>query len=275
MREQLRRNQRGAAGTAGRMLLWTACGVVLFIACIKLVPLVSLTSQFSQALEPSALISTFGDVRASIAKGQPTPTDRPDPAKASYEGKSAKETGAIADEVCLQHTDARYPHGSKTQRLTTKELRDFTLSEMDHFDELMRCLLTEAPQRYCSANQRRMIAAEIAMYFRGIAYGNRALDRLRNPIPPGKTNPTFMEVQAQLAISRAGREFQQKLKRAELVYDQGVLNAIEWRLRDGLLTKAEVDIFAPEAPQAIRERFARVQPGKPTCPVEPWWAFRR
>jgi hypothetical protein len=281
MRERLRRAQSGAAATAGRMLLWAACAVVLFLVSLWLVPVIDLTSRV-KSLPPSPSIPTWSDVQASVAKGEPTTAYRPDPAiqaqpanKAAYEGKSAKEIGAIADEVCFQRTHARYPHWSKTPRLTTKELQDFTVSEMDHFDELLRCLLSEAPQRYCSSGQRRMIAAEISMYFRGIAYGNRALDRLRNPIPPGKTNPTFMEVQAQLAISRAGSEFQLKLKRAELKFDSGVLNAIEWRLRDGLLTKAEVDTFAPAAPEAIRERLARVQTGKPTCPVEPWWAFWR
>ena len=195
------------------------------------------------------------------------------PVKAAYEGKSAKEIGAIADEVCFQRTHARYPHWSKTPRLTTKELQDFTVSEMDHFDELLRCLLTEAPQRYCSSGQRRMIAAEIGMYFRGVAYGNRALDRLRNPIPTGKTNPNFAEVQAQLTISHADPEFLRKLKKAELVHDLG--DAIEARLRDGLLTKAELDSFAAAAPQAIRDRFAKTVPGKSNCPDEPWWAFWR
>lgn len=281
MREQLRRGQRGAAATAGRMLLWTACGVVLFLVTFRLVPLVGLTSRIVP-LEPSPSIPTWSDVQTSIAKGQPTPAYRPDPAiqarppvKAAYEGKSAKEIGAIADEVCFQRTHARYPHWSKTPRLTTKELQDFTVSEMDHFDELLRCLLTEAPQRYCSSGQRRMIAAEIGMYFRGVAHGNRMLDRLRNPIPAGKTNPTFAEVQAQLAISHAGPEFSQKLKKAELVHDLGVVNAIEARLRDGLLTKAELDSFAAAAPQAIRDRFAKTVPGKSNCPDEPWWAFWR
>jgi hypothetical protein len=281
IREQLRRAQSGAAATAGRMLLWTACAVAVFLGSLWLVPVIDLTSRV-QPLPPSASIMTWGDVQASIAKGQPTPAYRPDPAvqarppvKAAYEGKSAKEIGAIADEVCFQRTHARYPHWSKTPRLTTKELQDFTVSEMDHFDELLRCLLTEAPQRYCSSGQRRMIAAEIGMYFRGVAYGNRALDRLRNPIPPGKTNPTFAEVQAQLAIGRAGTEFLRKLNKAELVHDLGVVNAIEARLRDGLLTKAELDSFANSTPQAIRERFAKVLPDKPSCPVEPWWAFWR
>jgi hypothetical protein len=261
------------------MLLWTACAVVVFLVSLWLVPVIDLTSRV-QPLLPSP--STWSDVQANIAKGEPTPAYRPDPAiqarppvKAAYEGKSAKEIGAIADEVCFQRTDARHPHRSKTPRLTTRELQDFTVSEMDHFDELLRCLLTEAPQRYCSSGQRRLIAAEIGMYFRGVAYGNRALDRLRNPIPPGKTNPTFAEVQAQLAISHAGPEFLRKLKKAELVHDLGVVNAIEARLRDGLLTKAELDSFADTAPQAIRERFARVLPDKPSCPVEPWWVFWR
>jgi hypothetical protein len=281
IREQLRRSRRGAAGVAGCMLLWTACGVLLFLMSFRLVPLIGLTSRI-QSLEPSPSITTWSDVQASIAKGQPALAYRPDPAiqarppvKAVYEGKSAKEIGAIADEICFQRTHARYPHWSKSPRLTTKDLQDFTVSEMDHFDELMRCLLTEAPQRYCSTGQRRMIAGEIAMYFRGIAHGNRALDRLRNPIPPGKTNPTFAEVQAQLAISHLGPELSQKLKKAELVSDLGVLNAIDARLRDGLLSKADLDSFAAAAPQAVRERFARTVPAKSNCPAEPWWAFWR
>src|SRR4030095_2949777 len=96
---------------------------------------------------------------------------------------------------CFARAQARVPHWSKTPRLTTKELNDFHLDEMPHFNELMHCLLTEAPARYCSSSQRGMITAEISMYFRGLEHGNRMLARLRADMVsgpgPGKRARTF------------------------------------------------------------------------------------
>src|SRR5262245_574852 len=129
MREQLRRGQRGAARAAGRMLLWAVCGVAVFGVGFWLM--------------------TWDDVRTAIAKGQPAIEARPR-VVASYQGKSAKEVGKIADEVCFQRAHAHYPHWNKTPRLSNTELEDFEVQSMDHFNELLHCLLTEGLQRYCS-----------------------------------------------------------------------------------------------------------------------------
>jgi hypothetical protein len=272
IRAQLRRG-RGPAAAAGRMLWFAACGAGLLVLGVWLMPLFF-------PLQSSPSLPTWSDVQASIANGQPTPHYRPDPAvqsrppvKASYEGKSASEVGKVADEVCFQRAHQRFPHWSKTPRLTTKELSDFHLDDMDHFNELMRCLLVEGLPRYCSASERRMVSAEVAMYFRVIAQGNRALERWRQRLQSPMVNPSFARVQEQLGTTGIDPDYLKKAKDAEFVYDSGVLNAIEARLRDGLLTKAERDHFAPLAPQQIRERFARVEPRKSACPDEPWWAF--
>jgi hypothetical protein len=57
--------------------------------------------------------------------------------------------------------------------------------------------------------------------------------------------------------------------------DQRVITAIESRLREGLLTKADRDEIAAAAPPAVRERLARIDPPESKCPDEPWWAFWR
>jgi hypothetical protein len=269
------RGSRGPAAAAGRMLLFAACGVALFGIGFWLMP------RF-YPLKPSPSLPTWDDVQASIAKGQPTPSYRPDPevqsrppVVAAYQGKSAGEVGKVADEVCFQRAHQRFPHWSKTPRLTTKELNDFHLDDMDHFNELLRCLLVEGLPRYCSARERRMVSSEVAMYFRVIAQGNKGLDRWRQQLQSPMVNPSFARVQEQLGTIGIDPDYLQKAKNAEFVYDSGVLNAIEARLRDGLLTKAERDHFTPVAPQQIRERFARVEPRKSVCPDEPWWAFWR
>ena len=122
-----------------------------------------------------------------------------------------------------------------------------------------------------------MVSAEIATYFRGIAYGNRDLERWRQQLQSGKVDPRFAEVQERLGepIGSVDPDYLRKAMKAELVYDLSVLDAIEARLRDGLLTKAERDHFTPAAPQWIRDRFARVEPPKSDCPDQPWWAFWR
>jgi hypothetical protein len=219
-------------------------------------------------LQPSASLPTFADVQASIKAGQPPPTYRPDPAIQSaprvipdYRGKTAAEIGKTADAVCFQRAHARYPHWSKTPRLTTKELSDFSGDDMNHFNELLRCLLTEGERRYCSRGERQMITGEIAMYFRGIEYSNRMLDRYYKIV---ETSPRLVP-----------RFETQNPRAAYVTPDMSVEAAIERRLLDGLLTAADRDRFLAVAPQNLRERFSRIQPPRSTCPQEPWWAFWR
>jgi hypothetical protein len=213
-------------------------------------------------------------------EGPADPHHRPDPAiqarppvVASYQGKSAKEVGKIADEICFQRAHARYPHWNKTPRLSNKELQDFQFHSMDHFNELLQCLLTEGLARYCSARERRQMAVEVRMYFSIIAYGNRDLDRWRERLLSGIVDPEFKKVQEALGTTGIDADYLQKAKQADFVYDSAVLNAIEARLRDGLLTKVELEHFEKAASQQIRARFERIAPRKSTCPVEPWWAF--
>src|SRR5204863_4598324 len=123
IRAQLRRSHgRSPVAAAVRMLLFAACGVALFGMGFWLMPRIHPLKQEVKLypLQPSASIPTWDDVQAAIAKGQPTPRYIPDPAilarppvVASYRGKSAKEVGKIADEVCFQRAHARYPHWNK------------------------------------------------------------------------------------------------------------------------------------------------------------------
>jgi hypothetical protein len=127
-------------------------------------------------LKPSPHLPTFHRVNPDGTPENPPPDLRVEPAPpnpSQYAGLSPRQAGKVADDVCFARAQARVPHWSKTPRLTTKELADFDFDEMPHFNELLTCLLTEAPVRYCSSGQRSMIKAEIAMYFRGIDYGNK------------------------------------------------------------------------------------------------------
>jgi hypothetical protein len=57
--------------------------------------------------------------------------------------------------------------------------------------------------------------------------------------------------------------------------DYRCIAAIEYRLRDGLLTKANRDEIAAAAAPQLRGRFTRIDPPKSARPDEPWWAFWR
>lgn len=217
-----------------------------------------------EPLKPSAEIPTFSGTRIDGSKiyVPPPPTAtaaqgaaiRVNPADVA--GKGANEVGKMADEVCFKRAHALHPHWSKSPRLTTKFLDEFHLDEMNHFNALMQCLITEAPTRYCSSSQRRMIVGEIDHYFRAIGYMNRDLEQLKRLAPNFEL--TFND---------------KPLPTAEP--DPPVIMAIEMRLRDGYLTLADRDRINASAPPDIRTRLARIEPRKSPCPEQPWWAFWR
>ena len=122
----------------------------------------------------------------------------------------------------------------------------------------MHCLITEAPARYCSQSERRMIAGEMFHYFRAIAWMNRDLEQLKQLVPNFDVDRAFND---------------KPLPTAEP--DPPVITAIETRLRDGYLTLADRDRINASAPPDIRTRLARIEPPKSRCPAPPWWAFWR
>jgi hypothetical protein len=215
--------------------------------------------------QPSAAIPTFATVGSNGDSGISPPTDvTPSPAPAmridpaALAGKSASEIGKMADDACFRRAHARYPHWSKTPRLTTKRLDEFHIDDMNHFNELLHCLITEAPTRYCSSSERRMIATEINHYFLAIAFFNRLTDRLRN-MPP--------DLVSEFNIARPDMP--------TMAPDRPVIAAIEAWLRDGYLTKADRDRLSANAAEEIRHRLARIEPPPSPCPAQPWWAFWR
>jgi hypothetical protein len=114
-----------------------------------------------------------------------------------------------------------------------------------------------------------MITAEIAMYFRGMEYGNSTLAKAKADI---------------IAARQAGRIERQfgpdpdlinRINRRELIADPRVVSAIEARLRDGTLTASDRDKFSAAALPPLRQRFASVKPSTRACPAQPWWAFWR
>ena len=221
-------------------------------------------------LQPSAALPSFQRVGADGLTERerhiPPPSERASP-PGKYAGTSPRQAGKVADEVCFARAHARFPHWSKTPRLTTKALNEFSSDDMQHFDELLQCLLIEGLTRYCSSSQRSMIAAEVAWYFRALDYGNKVLARVRAETASYRArqeNP-YQEDPAEAA----------RIRRIEFAADPRVVAAIEQRLADGVLTKADRETFSAAAPQWVRLRLAGVKPSAPLCPAQPWWAFWR
>lgn len=254
---EMRARLREAPPVPGRSAL---PGVFVFMGCALGVGLAAfLLAPRVYPLKPSADVPTFADVAHRLQAGEPAPAPAPVvPTNAAlYAGKSANDMGKLADDVCFKRAHARFPHWSKTPRLTTKKLDEFFFDDMNHFNELMHCLLTEAPARYCSSSQRRMIVGETQYYFRVIA-GLDQLQLLNPRRPPGFSNEDMAQPRF-----------------PHIAPDQKVMNAVEARLRDGLITKADRDRLSALAPQNIRERWLRIEPPPASCPVQPWWAFWR
>ena len=264
IRDKLRSDadHRPASGVFN-MLIWSMvplCGAAITFAAVmylftpRIVP-----------LQPSAAIPTFSQVQKNIGSDEPPSQGvtasqaaaiRIDPA--ALAGKSAAEIGKMADDVCFKRAQARYPNWSKAPRLTTKLLDEFNLDDMDHLNELMHCLITEAPVRYCSAADRRMIAGEIIHFFRLIGYLNRDLDQLKRMAPNFDFDRAFNDKPLPTAVP-----------------DQRMIGAIEARLRDGYLTLPDRDRINASAPQDVRTRLVRIESRKSPCPEQPWWAFWR
>jgi thymidine phosphorylase len=143
---------------------------------------------------------------------------------------------------------------------------------MPHFNELMTCLLTEAPTRYCSSGERSMITAEIVMYFRGIAYGNQTLTNAKNQY---QTNLASGKLHRMFSDMGGDSDYANQIERRRLVPDSRVIGAIEARLRDGTLSASDRDTIAAVAPEPIRKRLASIKVSTPLCPHNPWWAIWR
>jgi hypothetical protein len=275
IRAKLRDGQSTAApSTGGRFGLLVLAACAAAFGAVLLVPrFLSPPAPVLVPLQPSAAIPTFKRVGEGAAD---TPAPRPQNMPnivANYEGKSAIEIGKTADEVCFRRAQVRYPHESRAPRLRTGDM--FAYGDMDHFNELVQCLLTEGMRRYCSGSQRRTITAEIVTYFRGIERGNLVLKAVRDKAdepPRDAAGRRFRETRRELDPDYI-RSFKENF--ADIEPNRSVIAAIEARLRDGLLTKANRDEIAAAAPPQIRERFARIDPPKSNCPDEPWWAFWR
>jgi hypothetical protein len=210
-------------------------------------------------LKPSAEIPTFHSVQAGQPVRPPPVPAKPVVSPSAMDYTADPETLATAaDSACFQRAHARQPSWSKTPRLTTKQLSDFDLKEIKHFDELMTCLLTETPVRYCAASQRQMITAEIITYFRGIDHLNKTLDETRRLQAQNRDKFMFEPV----AIGTAAP-------------DPRVISAIEVRLRDGLLQREDFERMKGSMPTRIRDRLAAIPIAKSRCPAPPWWAFWR
>ena len=273
IRAQLRANSSGTVASRSMaspalallMIAAVASGIIYYLFFIPVVV----------PLKPSASIPTFHRVNpdGSPEGSQFTPpSPKAAPANpAQYNGMTFRQSGKRADEVCFLRAQTLVPHWSKTPRLTTKELHDFDFDEMPHFNELMTCLLTEAPTRYCSSGQRSMIDAEIVMYFRGIDYGNQTLTNAKNTYQTNLASGKLHRIFGDMA---GDSDYLSQIERRRLVPDSRVIGAIEARLRDSL-SASDRDTIAAVAPESIRKRFADIKMSTPLCPHNPWWAFWR
>jgi hypothetical protein len=203
---------------------------------------------------PSAPASTIQNAKNSESVREP-----PLPAKTSaatgvdYTADPVKLASA-ADGVCYARAQARYPSVSRTPRLSSIDASAFDLKEIKHFNEVMTCLLTESPVRYCAPSERTMITAEIITYFRSV-------DNLKKALA------------AKSPAEKNGSPGDEPEKAGAAEVDAGVVAAIGARLRDGLLRREDFDRMKGSMPPRIRDRLAAVPIGKSHCPAPPWWAF--
>lgn len=268
IRAQLReaRQQRlPSEGEGKSVTFWivAVCAVFVGFAVVLLTPRI-------YSVQRTAQLPTFQETRDRIeseTRGSAPAVAAAPAAPANYTGKSADEMGKIADDVCFQRAQAAQPHSSKTPRLSNKEPSEFTsVDGMKHFDALMQCLLTEAPQRYCSVRQRQMIAAEAASYFRGVDQANATI---KNVVAEMKVDPRFAAASAEVGHTPG----MQQLSSLKFTHDPKVLAGIEGLIRGGYLTSVERSSIGALAPPAIRDRLARVVANVSTCPQPPWWAI--
>ncbi len=279
--EKIRAQLRAEAGHQSRSSSMTNPAVMMVLICAVLLGILYypfFQHEVAVPLQPSAAIPTFrpvapgnGTIRTPSAAQRGGEAQVPGATQnvVNYAGLSPREMGKVADAACLARAHARYPHWSKTPRLTTPTLDEIFLDDMPHFNELLHCLLTEAVGRYCSSSQRSMITAEIAMYFRVLEHGNKGLAQLRADLVsgpgPGRVKREFPLDPAEL----------RRINKLEFVPDHRVIAAIEARISDGTLTTSDRKTFGAAAPAAMRQIFAHVKLSKPACPEQPWWAFWR
>jgi hypothetical protein len=227
LRDDVRRGSSTSEDGAGKSyaLVFATCGIVIGFALFMFVPRFFQTSG-------TAVVRVESPVK---------PGEVP-----RYAGRSFDEAGVIADNVCAQKVRPGQP--VKPPRITQDQMPEFlNIEGVKRAGEQMNCLLTEAPQRYCSVAQRKMIVGELTLYFRGIELANKSgALRGSEPRSPGG---------------------------ADVSPDPRVLAALEARLRDGHLTMANRDVISSEAPRWVRDRLVKIEPRKVSlCPENPWWA---
>jgi len=212
-------------GSKNYMLIFATCGVVIGFALFMFVPRFFQTSG-------TAVVRVESPIK---------PGEVP-----RYAGRSFDEAGAIADNVCAQRVRPGQP--VKPPRFTPETMPEFLNNEgVKRAGEQINCLLTEAPQRYCSPAQRKLIVGELTLYFRGIELANKS-GALRGSEPRSPSG-------------------------ADVSPDPRVLAALDARLRDGHLTIANRDTISSEAPRWVRDRLVKIEPRKISlCPENPWWA---
>ena len=211
MRARVRDTGYEPESSGGGMSFWivTACAVVVGFTVIMVAPRL-------YTAQRTATLPAFKDnpVRAESAFQSSTAAALAvDPMR--YAGKSADEIGKIADSICAP----RQPDGAASLADQSAQLR---------------CRLTEAPVRYCSAIQRSKITAAIINHFRVVEHAAAS----------GKSE-----------------------------IEPRVIAAIEDLIRVGYLLKPQRDDIGTVAPREIKERFARIVGNKLPCPDLPWWAI--
>lgn len=247
-------------GSVVKTAIFATCGILLGFGLVLFA-----SRLYGGGSYGVAEMRVLSEARSSAGERSMLPAALPSPAPrlgeaAKYAGKTADEVGKIADDVCFQYAQSQQPHWSKGPRLSAEKVGDFVNREsMAHVNEQLHCLLTEAPARYCSANQRRMITAEITMYFRGIEFANRSLAAARAATAPSSKDVATDAQPLSLQVEP----------------DPRVVADVEGLIRAGYVTKVQRDDIGATVPKPIRDRFARVVAMNSPCPQQPWWAIWR
>lgn len=196
----------------GGLSFWilTVCAVAVGFTVVMLAP------RF-YTMQRTAALPTFKGMlgRAETVVPPESPALVPSAGPMRYADKSPDEIGRIADSACVP----RQPAGP---------------TSIAYQSEQLYCLLTEAPERYCSAVQRSRITAAIINHFRIVEYAATV---------------------------------------AKIEVEPRVLTAIEGLIHAGYLQKPQRNDIGTSVPRPIKERFDRVVGSKLPCPDPPWWAI--
>jgi hypothetical protein len=176
---------------------------------------------------------------------------------ARYAGKSAEDMAKLADATCTQHA---HPSRllSQTDPETLARRPQAPAESLIDDNERLRCLMSEAPARYCVPSQRSKITADIINYFKAIEYRNVAITLAAKVATFGPDTRRM----ANAGGTAVG----------QIEVDPRVIEGVEGLMRAGYLQRPQREDIGANVPRPVKDRFARVIGLASPCPTPPWWA---